>query len=123
MLLVLNELQKVFTNSLLIFTIRFGPASKMAVKRNLAEPSNDQIRKKNKVDGTITVEKFKVSMLNGSSKSDTVVLGTKIFDVTLLGSMVDILLRPLPTISSKKMEKKNVLSTQLISAIHFLKKR
>jgi hypothetical protein len=95
----------------------------MAVKRNLAEPSNDQIRKKNKVDGTITVEKFKVSMLNGSSKSDTVVLGTKIFDVTLLGSMVDILLRPLPTISSKKMEKKNVLSTQLISAIHFLKKR
>jgi hypothetical protein len=96
MLLVLNELQKVFTNSFLIFTIRFGPASKMAVKRNLAEPSNDQIRKKNKVDGTITVEKFKVSMLNGSSKSDTVVLGTKIFDVTLLGSMVDILLRPLP---------------------------
>jgi hypothetical protein len=69
----------------------------MAAKRYLAEPSNDQIRKKNKVDGTTTIEKLKVIMLNGSStKSNTVILGTKEFDATLLGSMGDILLRGLP---------------------------
>jgi hypothetical protein len=67
----------------------------MASKRNLAEPSNDQIRKKNKVDGT-TIEKLKVIMLNATLKAHTVILGDKEFDASLLGSMGDILLRELP---------------------------
>jgi hypothetical protein len=76
----------------------------MASKRNLAEPSNDQIRKKNKVDGTTTIEKLKVIMLNATLKAHTVILGDKEFDASLLGSMGDILLRELPAYHFIKKE-------------------
>ena len=70
----------------------------MAVKRYLAQPSNAP-HKKTKLDygGSITVENLKARMSNESSIPETIVLGTKTFDVNQLGSMVDILVRPLPT--------------------------
>ena len=70
----------------------------MAVKRYLPQPSN-ALHKKTKLDygGRITVENLKGRMINESSIPETIVLGTKTFDINQLGSMVDILVRHLPT--------------------------
>ena len=63
----------------------------MAVKRFLDQPSNNQsLPKKSKPDycGPVTLKDLKQKM-NNESQGGTVALGTKFFDLTSLGLMLD----------------------------------